>query len=82
VRQRIFIVLLALDHFVLALVTLGGCKGYEMISSALYSLELDRKVMGIVFRPIVDAGAYLLGSKNHCRASYVWQSALYESLKA
>jgi hypothetical protein len=36
--------------------------------------------MGIVFRPIVDAGAYLLGSKNHCRASYVWQSALYSAL--
>jgi hypothetical protein len=79
-RQRIFMLLLALDHAGLAILTLGGCKSYEMISSALWSLELQGKFFGRIGRPIVDFGAYLLGSKNHCRASYVWQSSLYEAL--
>jgi len=77
-RQRIFILLLAWDHMLLATVTLGNCKSYEMISSALWSLELDHKLIGRIFRPIVDACAYLLGSKNHCQNSYEWQTKIYD----
>lgn len=77
-RQRIFIVLLALDHFVLALLTLGNCKHYEMISSAMWALEADGKLVGQMGRPTIDALAYLLGSKNHCSESYLWQSHLYK----
>lgn len=71
-------VLLAWDHALLATFTLGKCKPYEMISSALWSLELDGRMVGQLFRPIVDAGAWLLGSKDHCRESYLWQQHIYK----
>jgi len=78
--SRSFIILLALDHMIMALATLGNCKPYEMISSALWSLELDGKRMGIVFRPIVD---FFLSprQRNHCRQSYEWQAHIYKALK-
>lgn len=75
---RIFMILLAWDHCILATFTLGKCKAYEMISSALWALEADGKWAGRVFRPVVDGGAYLLGSKRHCFESYMWQIKIYE----
>lgn len=77
---RALTVFFALDHAVLAIVTLGKCKQYEMISSALWSLEMDRKVMGIIFRPVVDKLLRPLGA-NHCYSSYMWQLSLYEATK-
>lgn len=78
--SRMFIVLLALDHAILATATLGNCKPYEMISSALWSLELDGKWVGIVFRPIVD---FFLSprQRNHCRESYEWQEHIYKATR-
>lgn len=78
-RVRIFQILLALDHFALAIFTAGDCKPYEMISSALWSLELDKKWVGRIGRPIVDFGALLLGSTNHCFKSYTWQKNIYHN---
>jgi hypothetical protein len=72
-------VLLAWDHCILATGTFGKCKPYEMISSALWALEADGKLMGRIFRPIVDVCAYLLGSRQHCFNSYTWQLHLYNS---
>jgi len=78
--SRSFIILLALDHLILAIVTLGGCKPYEMISSALWSLEKDYKLTGIWFRPLVDL---ILSprTRDHCYQSYMWQKHIYEVLK-
>jgi hypothetical protein len=75
---RALIILWAVDHLLLALITLGNCHSYEMVSSALYSLELDRKMVGIVFRPLVDLLLRPLGP-NHCRNSYEWQQSIYKA---
>ena len=76
--SRMFIVLLALDHAILAAATLGNCKPYEMISSALWSLEQDGKRIGLVLRPIVDL---ILSprTRDHCRQSWVWQQEIFNS---
>jgi len=75
-RKRLLMIFWALDHFLLALGTLGNCHSYEMISSALWSLEKDRKVIGRVFRPVVDFLLLPLGP-NHCQNSYEWQIEIY-----
>jgi hypothetical protein len=77
-QARALMILWAIDHLLLALVTLGNCRSYEMISSALYSLELDRKMVGVVFRPLVDLLLRPLGP-NHCRNSYEWQQNIYKA---
>ena len=78
--NRTFIVLLSWDHAILATATWGNCLPYEMISSALWSLELDGKRMGIVFRPIVDL---ILSprTRNHCRQSWEWQQQIYKATR-
>jgi hypothetical protein len=82
-RARLLIILWAWDHAILATVTLGKCLSYEMISSALWSLETDGKLLGIVLRPIVDFAARCIGAgHDHCLNSYLWQQKIYnESLK-
>jgi len=76
--KRLLIIFWALDHLLLTLVTLGACKSYEMISSALWSLETDGKLIGKVLRPIVDLLLRPLGP-NHCRNSYTWQQSIYKT---
>jgi len=63
--SRILRILIALDIFVFALLTLGGAKRNETISAAAYSLELDGKWQGKFFRPIID---WLFSplQKRHC----------------
>jgi hypothetical protein len=76
--HRILIIFWALDHFLLTLITLGNCKSYEMISSALWSLELDNKILGVALRPLVDFILRPLGP-NHCQNSYEWQQQIYKT---
>jgi len=63
--DRILRILVALDVFVFALVTLGGAKRNETISSAAWDLELDKKWQGRLFRPAIDWMFSPL-QKNHC----------------
>jgi hypothetical protein len=65
----------ALDHAALALVTMGKCKPYEMISSVLWDLELAGKFLGFL-RPVVDFVLRPIGA-NHCENSWKWQQHLY-----
>jgi len=57
--------MVALDIFVFALITIGGAKRNETISSAAWSLEQDGKLAGRVFRPLID---FLFSpfESNHC----------------
>ena len=75
-KQRVFNILLALDHFVFALVTLGNVKPFEMMSSALWSLEQDGRAIGQLLRPMVDAALFIFTGPAHCRKSYEWQIQL------
>lgn len=77
-QARALILFWALDHLLLAALTLGHCKPYEMISSALWSLEQDQKMMGQIFRPIVDAFLYPFTGAAHCKKSYEWQIHIYK----
>jgi len=63
--DRILRILIAVDILAFALLTLGGAKRDETISSAAWSLELDGKWQGKFFRPIID---WLFSplQKDHC----------------
>jgi len=52
--SRILRILIALDIFVFAILTLGDARRNETISSAAWSLEMDSKWQGKLFRPIID----------------------------
>lgn len=77
-QQRSLILFWALDHSILAVLTLGKCKPYEMISSALWSMELGGRMLGKVLRPVVDGVLHMFTGPHHCRNSYEWQKHLYE----
>lgn len=64
-QQRLFTILIAMDVFVFALLTLGASKRNETISAAAWELERDGKRQGKFFRPIIDFLLRPLGT-NHC----------------
>jgi len=64
-NSRILRILIALDIFVFALLTLGGSKRNETISAAAWSLEMDGKWQGKLFRPVID-WLFSRLQKNHC----------------
>jgi hypothetical protein len=71
-KLRVLIMLIALDIFIFALLTLGGSKRNETCSSAAWSTEQDGKWQGKVFRPFIDRIFYLLCSvSNHCQSSWI-----------
>ena len=69
VVNRIINVLLALDNFVFALVTLGGSYPFESFSSAAYRAESMGKFYGKA-RPAIDWIFELLGQREHCKQAY------------
>lgn len=73
-RNRIVRILIALDIFVFAIITLGNVKRNETISAACWGLEQDGKLMGRIFRPIVDT--LLWFDPNHCADAWLHESKL------
>lgn len=73
-KQVMFSFLLRIDVLLLRVISLGNCKPGEWISSALWSLELDGKLAGRLFRPCVD---FLFGA-GHCRDSRLSQHDIYK----
>jgi hypothetical protein len=69
VKHRTLAILIALDVLLLALLTLGGSKRNETISSCLWTLEQDGRLLGRALRPVVD---WLFSplERNHCATSY------------
>ena len=72
-RQRLLTILIALDVFVFALLTLGGSKRNETISAAAWSLEVDGKLLGRIFRPAID---WLMSpiEPRHCLTSWLCEN--------
>lgn len=68
-KQRIFMILIALDVFLFSLLCLGNVKRGETISAAAWELERDGKWQGKLFRPIID---FLMGGleKDHCQRAW------------
>ena len=78
-KLRALVIFNALDHFVFAIITLGYCRYYEIMSSAAYDLEQRGKWQGRLFRPMIDWGAKIIaGQTQHCKGSYEWQKELYK----
>ena len=75
-KNRILIFLIALDHLGLVLLTLGNCKRGETLSAAAWSLEQDGKLMGRIFRPLIDT-LFCTIEKNHCAKSWLVQRHMY-----
>jgi hypothetical protein len=69
-KQRILTVLVAFDVFIFALLTLGGSKRNETISAAAWSLEMDGKWQGKLFRPLIDWLMSPLESR-HCLTAWL-----------
>lgn len=61
---RLLTVLYVADNLLLALLTLGGCKVGETISSVAWELEFDGKRLGHILRPCIDALMWF--DPNHC----------------
>ena len=75
-KQRILIVLIAIDHFALAIATLGHCKRAETISAAAWSLEQNGKLAGRVFRPFID-WLFTWIERDHCYVSWMSEKHMY-----
>ena len=69
-KTRLLRVLIALDIFVFALLTLGGAKRNETFSGAAWSTELDHKWQGRVFRPLID-WLFTWVERDHCLQSWL-----------
>lgn len=67
--KRIINVLLALDNFLFAVVTLGGSYPSESFSSAAYRAETMGKFYGKA-RPAIDWLFGWLGQTEHCKKAY------------
>ena len=66
--QRVINILIALDQFLFCLVTLGSSAPDETASSAAYRLELQGRLPGKVFRPLIDKIMFF--DPDHCRKAY------------
>lgn len=75
-RQRLLILLIALDHLALAVITLGQCQRGETISAAAWSLERDGKRQGKIFRPLID-WLFSRLQRDHCAAAWRYEKDLY-----
>ena len=64
--QHIYQILIAIDQLFNALF-LGYAD--ETISSRMYRYELEGKIVGKIFRPIIDKIFWF--QKEHCRESYL-----------
>lgn len=68
-KKRLLCILIAADVLALALITLGGSKRNETISSCLWTLEKDGKPIGGLLRPVVD-WCFSPLEERHCATSY------------
>lgn len=66
----LFNIIIAIDLLLAAMV---GCKRNETLSAAAYSTELDGKLAGRIFRPIID---FLLSWREHehCRIQHEFEN--------
>lgn len=75
-KQRLLMVLVALDIFLFAMITLGHCQRGETMSAAAWSLELRGKLQGRIFRPVID-WLFSWWKPGHCAAAWRYEKDLY-----
>lgn len=67
-KQRLLNFLIAIDQLAWVILTLGNGLPDETISAALYRMEMQGKLAGKLFRPIVDVLFFF--DDNHCMKAY------------
>lgn len=67
--HRLLHILIALDQLIYVLVTLGRASPRETLSAAAYRGELQGRIAGRIFRPIIDILFSPL-EKQHCYWSW------------
>lgn len=68
-KQRILNLFIALDQLTYVVLTLGKGSPDETISAALWRMDLEHKLAGRLFRPMVDLLFRPL-ERDHCRRSF------------
>jgi hypothetical protein len=68
-QQRILNILIAIDQLLWVLCTFGHASPDETISAGCYRMEMQGKVQGKLFRPLIDYFFSPL-QKEHCKKSY------------
>lgn len=53
-RKRLLILFCAVDHLILAILTLGNCVRGQTLSASAWKQEQDGKLQGKIFRPLID----------------------------
>ena len=75
--QRVLAILIQLDVLAFRLITLGKSLPGETASSAAYNAERTGKIMGKLFRPLIDL-LFRPFQKDHCRLAWEWQHQIYK----
>ena len=75
-RQRLLILAIAVDHLLLACITLGNCARGETISASAWRQEQAGKLQGRIARPVIDALFYFI-EKDHCNQSWIAERHMY-----
>ena len=76
IRQRILIALIAIDHLVLVMITLGNCARGETISASAWRQEQNGKLQGRIARPVIDWLFHLI-ERDHCSESWLAERHIY-----
>lgn len=69
VGKRLKNIVIAFDQFIFCVITLGGSQPDETASAAAYVGEQRGKIMGIIFRPVIDTLLFM--DPDHCYTSYL-----------
>lgn len=75
-RSRTLIILIALDHLVLALLTLGNCHRGQTLSASAWLQEQNGKLQGRIFRPFIDF-IFRPVEADHCANSWLRERHMY-----
>lgn len=76
IRQRILIALIAIDHLVLVMITLGNCARGETISASAWRQEQNGKLQGRIARPVID-WLFTWVERDHCSQSWMAERHMY-----
>lgn len=68
-KQRLLNLLIALDQLAYVLLTFGAGHPDETLSAAAYRTERKSRLLGVLFRPLVDL-IFLPLERDHCQRAY------------
>lgn len=67
--QRAFNIAVSIDQTVYVLITLGNGSPDESLSAAAYRTEQKGRILGKIFRPVIDC-IFSPFETEHCRKAY------------